>query len=134
MSATQPPSFLSPEGFPPRVWGPLIWQASHIILANYPLEPTDRDVDAYMMYFRSLCSVLPCRVCRQHFCALVNDHPRLKLRRGLFAQARGERPGAARDRVFSWFVRVHANVNRRLGKPYPGDVRGWKRAYAGLRG
>jgi hypothetical protein len=126
-------SFTSNEGFPPSVWGPLIWQASHLILANYPLEPTRRDVDSYVAYFQSLCDILPCRVCRRHFCDLVRRPGPLQLRRQMFVQGRGERPGAARHRVFTWFVRVHNAVNARLGKPYTSDVRAWKRAYAKVR-
>lgn len=124
--------FTSPEGFPPTIWGPLIWQASHIILANYPLRPTTKDVDAHMAYFQSLCNILPCKVCRRHFCQAVRQGP-YRIKRSIFTQRRDDPPGTARHRAFAWFSRVHTKVNRRLGKPYTGDVRRWKRAYAAIR-
>lgn len=125
-------SFTSSDGFPPRVWGPLIWQASHIILANYPLRPTTRDVDAHLAYFQSLCDILPCKICRNHFCEAVRRGPNA-IRRSIFTQTPTDRPGTARHRAFAWFVRVHNAVNRRLGKRYMSDVRAWKRAYARIR-
>lgn len=126
--------FLSPNGFPPRIWGPLCWKFSHYVLANYPLRPTERDVEAYHAYFSSLCQILPCRACRQEFCKIVRSRSSpLKLTKSLFAQKKTDPPGTARKRLFAWFVRVHAKVNARLGKRYPRDPSFWASVYASRR-
>ena len=127
-------AFLSPQGFPPRIWGPLCWKFSHYVTANYPLEPSPRDIEAYYRYFQSLCQILPCRSCRKEFCKIVRskDHP-LRLRKTMFGQKKSDAPGTARKRVFSWFVQVHATVNTRLKKSQPRDPRFWARVYASKR-
>ena len=126
-------AFLSPQGFPPRLWGPLCWKFSHIVTANYPLVPSTRDVEAYLAYFKSLCHILPCRNCRKEFCKIVKGDKDLRLRKSLFHQKKTDPPGTARKRVFSWFVLVHAKVNTRLKKSNPRNPRFWARVYASKR-
>lgn len=129
------PHFLSDQGFPPSVWGPLAWKFSHYVAANYPLRPSAKSVDAYVAYFRSLCDVLPCRTCRNEFCRLVRSQGSVhRLRKSLFAQKPDEPPGAARKRVFTWFVGVHAAVNTRLKKKnVPRNPSFWAEVYASKR-
>lgn len=124
--------FLSPQGFPPRIWGPLCWKFSHFVTANYPLRPSARDVDSYMMYFQSLCRILPCRDCRREFCKVVRSTS-LRLKKSLFIQKASDPPGTARKRAFAWFVKVHARVNTRLKKSYPRDPSFWATVYASKR-
>lgn len=126
--------FLSPHGFPPRVWGPLCWKFSHYVSANYPLNPTEKSVDAYMAYFKSLCDILPCKECRREFCKLVRSQTSpLRIQKSIFAQKRTDPPGTARKRVFSWFVKVHAKVNARLKKNMPSNPSFWADVYASKR-
>jgi hypothetical protein len=126
--------FLSPQGFPPRVWGPLCWKFSHIVTANYPLKPSARDVELYHAYFKSLCRILPCRACRQEFCKVVQSSTSpLRLTKALLRQKPTDPPGTARQRLFTWFVRVHARVNTRLKKGYPRDPQFWASVYASKR-
>lgn len=127
--------FLSPDGFPPSVWGPLLWQFMHILAANMPLIPTLQQSTAYHAFFSSLCTILPCKLCRAEFCALVTSPgSRLKLAKSLFMQLRTEKPGAARKRVFRWTVLVHAAVNKRLSKKgVSSSLSLWSQYYAGLR-
>lgn len=127
-------AFLSPNGFPPRLWGPLCWKFSHLVTANYPLRPSARDADAYYTYFQSLCSILPCKECRKEFCKIVRSSTdTLRLTKSIFTQKKGDPPGTARKRLFTWFVRVHAKVNRRLKKSYPRDPQFWATVYASKR-
>lgn len=126
--------FLSENGFPPSVWGPMCWKFSHYVMANYPLTPTARDVDAYMKYVSSLCSILPCKACRKHFCKLVRSpKSKLRVKKSIFTQKASDPPGTARKRAFEWFVTVHANVNTRLGKGYPKHPSFWADVYASKR-
>lgn len=129
------PQFVSSNGFPPRIWGPLCWKFSHYVTANYPLSPSRRDIESHMAYFSSLCQILPCRDCRKEFCKIVRSQGSpLRLKRSLFVQKKTDPPGTARKRVFTWFVRVHANVNERLRKKsYPKDPSFWANVYASRR-
>ena len=107
----------SPEGFNSKLWGRGMWAFMHYIALNYPISPTKSQVESYKMFFRSLCDILPCNVCRKEFCNLVtNPKSRFFLGRpGLFPYK--QNPAAARLRLFMWTSELHNAVNRRLKKP-----------------
>ena len=129
-----PNPVMSPDGFPPLVWGPALWRVMHIMAFNYPLAPTRTHVTAYYQWFKSLCVMLPCRRCREEFCALVeNPQSPLVLRKGTFTQRGIEGVGAARHRVIKYTLDLHAAVNARLRKRFPTDARYWVRHYTRLR-
>jgi hypothetical protein len=127
-------NLLSTDGFPPRVWGPSLWKVMHILAFNYPLTPSRAHVTAYYQWFKSLCTILPCRHCREEFCKLVNG-PRsaLRLDARRFVQRETEPPGSARLRVIRYTLDLHAAVNVRLRKNVPKDVRHWVARYAAMR-
>jgi len=108
----------SPEGFNSKLWGRSLWTFMHYIALNYPISPTKSQVESYKMFFRSLCDILPCNVCRTEFCNLVrNPKSRFYLGRpGLFPY-KSQTPSAARLRLFMWTSELHNAVNRRLKKP-----------------
>ena len=108
----------SPEGFNSKLWGRSLWAFMHYIALNYPISPTKSQVESYKAFFRSLCDILPCNVCRTEFCNLVrNPQSRFYLGRpGLFPY-KSQTPSAARLRLFMWTSELHNAVNRRLKKP-----------------
>ena len=127
-------SLLSPDGFPPRTWGPALWHVIHILAFNYPLRPTPVQKTAYYQWFKSLCTLLPCSLCRDEFCKLVRDKQSaffLTTRR--FEQRANERAGAARLRVIAYTIGLHGAVNSRLGKSHRRNARHWRHHYAMLR-
>lgn len=108
----------SPEGFNSKLWGRGLWNFMHYIALNYPISPTKSQVESYKMFFRSLCDILPCYVCRKEFCNMVrNPQSRFYLSRpGLFP-TKSTNPAASRLRLFMWTSELHNAVNRRLKKP-----------------
>ena len=122
----------SPEGFNSKLWGRGLWTFMHYIALNYPISPTKSQVESYKMFFRSLCDILPCNVCRKEFCNLVtNPKSRFFLGRpGLFPYK--QNPAAARLRLFMWTSELHNAVNRRLKKPVS-SPRTWLMKYLKTR-
>lgn len=128
------PQFLSPDGYDPNVWGKSLWLSMTIIASNFPLQPTRAQSLSYFRFFDGLRHVLPCRSCRREYCKMIREGaPSLRLKMADFVQTSGEPPGAARKRVFSWVVRIHAHVNRRLGKKRRSSVHFWAKQYSALR-
>ena len=96
---------LGSNGFSPKYWGAPLWKALHIISLNIPLRPTKTESNEYYALFKSLCTVLPCRKCRGHFCRLVNrTNSRLSLNKSMFVQRASDPPGTARIRVAGSFM------------------------------
>jgi hypothetical protein len=52
------------DGFLTQVWGPMMWNALHIISFNYPINPTHSDKIHYKNFIINLKYVLPCKYCR----------------------------------------------------------------------
>lgn len=128
------PQFLSPEGYDPKVWGKSLWLSMTIIASNMPLRPSRAQSVSYYRFFDGLRHVLPCKSCRTEYCRMIGEGaPSLRLKMSDFVQTATEPPGSARKRVFAWVVRIHAHVNRRLGKRRRSSVHFWARAYSKLR-
>ena len=127
--------FLASDGYRPIVWGKSMWLSMTIVASNFPLVPTKRQSISYYRFFQSLMDVLPCKSCRIEYCKMVGrgSSPMLRLNMTDFVQGPNEVPGAARKRVFSWVVRIHAHVNRRLGKKRRSSVHFWAKQYGKLR-
>lgn len=112
----------SKSGFGTKHWGPSGWRLIHLAALNFPIETGNSGVsddvrDGYYMFFKSLCHILPCGVCRTEFCKMVNDerHP-LFLHAGRFARRRGTPGWDTRFRLFQYTVELHDAVAVRLGK------------------
>ena len=110
--------FYSTNGFQPTFWGPGVWHLLHVTAANFPCQPTQDDRRAFKAFVESLAGMLPCAACRAHFGAMVAGQRGAKLELT---------PSALKDRfaLFAWTVRVHNEVNRRLGKPIYTDSKQW---------
>jgi hypothetical protein len=91
-------------GYGPDVWGPHGWRFIHFITMGYPDEPTEEDKKTYKNFFELLGSVIPCRICGEHFKSHLKKHPMddeiLKNRESLMA----------------WGVNIHNIVNKMNGK------------------
>jgi Erv1 / Alr family len=127
---------MSPNGFPTHTWGAALWRVMHILSFNFPLKPTKQQQQHYFEFFRSLCTVIPCEKCRGEFCKVVeNPKSPLYLSRSLFAQDTKDTPGTARWRLIGYVIKLHDQVNRRLGKRPEslGCFEQWLRFYASMR-
>ena len=110
-----------------------MWKILHVITLNIPLVPTAIESQQYFNLFRSLCTTLPCRFCRDHFCRIVNKKKsRNQLQRSMFFHRKSDRPGDVRIRVALWLVDLHNAVNKRLGKTSTKREE-WLTKYANLR-
>ncbi len=89
----------------PRVWGPSVWAALHLIALGYPEHPTAEQRDLYRRFFVAVGPVLPCAACAAHF----EGHLRaLPIDPALEAGGRA---------LFVWTVALHNLVNAQMGKP-----------------
>jgi Erv1 / Alr family len=78
-------------GIPPEVWGPNLWGALHTLCLTETITPE---------FIQEFARVIPCPACAMHFRDLLEMFP--------FEQAEDK---------FQWSVRIHNQVNDRLGKP-----------------
>lgn len=88
----------------PKVWGPPVWTALHLIALGYPSDPDAPTRDAYRAFFTAVGPVLPCAMCSDHYAehlAVLPIDPAL---------ARGGRA------LFDWTVALHNRVNAQTGK------------------
>jgi len=127
--------FLSPDGFSTSTWGPHAWVFMTLVAANYPLRPTLDDATWYYTFYQSLGHVIPCGECRREYCKMIRQskNPNLRLTKERFIQKPGEKPGAARKRVFTWVIRIHNDVNRRKRRDIQTSVTFWAKEYSNLR-
>ena len=92
----------------PRIWGPSVWAAIHLIALGYPADPSEDEKAAYRAFFTALGPVLPCAACSAHYAQNLQELP---LEPALQAG------GAA---LFRWTVDLHNLVNAATGKPAVG--------------
>ena len=110
-----------------------MWKILHVITLNIPLVPSAIESQQYFNLFQSLCTTLPCRFCRDHFCRIVNNKKsRNQLKKSMFFHRKNDRPGDVRIRVSLWLVDLHNAVNKRLGKNSTKREE-WLTKYANLR-
>lgn len=87
----------------PDIWGPHAWIFLHTITLEYPLQPTQKDKENYLLFFKSLASVLPCGDCKVHYQEYITKNPL-------------EKALECRDQIFKWLVDIHNMVNVSNGK------------------
>jgi mitochondrial FAD-linked sulfhydryl oxidase len=83
-------------------WGPSGWKFLHAITFAYPEKPTLLEKKRYLIFFKSLRHVLPCPVCSAEYAR--------KTRTLSLKQMKD------RDTLSRWLVKVHNQVNFKLGK------------------
>jgi hypothetical protein len=87
---------------PPDVWGPIFWNAMHIVSLAYPANPTDNDKAGTKAFFESLGTVIPCPICREHYKEKIAVSPPT-------LNSKGE--------LIVWAWEIHNQVNTMLNKP-----------------
>ena len=89
------------RGMRPSVWGPILWNTMHIISLGYPETPDDTTQQAAASFYRSLSSLIPCPICRDHYTKLIQMSP----------------PATeSKDALIKWVFTIHNEVNKQLGK------------------
>ena len=89
------------RGMRPSVWGPILWNTMHIISLGYPEEPDNTTQQAAASFYRSLSSLIPCPICREHYTKLIRVIP----------------PATeSKDALIKWVFTIHNQVNKELGK------------------
>ena len=85
----------------PSVWGPILWNTMHIISLGYPDDPSSELQDAAASFYRSLSSLIPCPLCREHYAKNIKQLP----------------PATeSKKALVEWVWIIHNQVNQQLGK------------------
>jgi hypothetical protein len=85
----------------PARWGKRLWQSLHYMAYAFPEQPTDAQKQAALQMLSSLRELLPCEKCRQHYSAMLAEHPPTVESRTAFA---------------TYLNKIHNQVNARLDK------------------
>ena len=87
-----------------KKWGKHGWIFLHYVTFNYPLNPSQYDVDNYYNFFYSLQFVLPCSICKKHYSNNLLNYNLI---------------GALKSRklLIKWLIDIHNDINSELGKP-----------------
>lgn len=96
--------FNSGDGMLTSVWGPPMWHSLHTISFNYPVNPSDKDKNDYLIFFKSLKNILPCKYCRDNF---KKNLKQLPLNKSTMKN---------RETLSRWVYNLHEMVNTNLGK------------------
>jgi len=89
----------------PVLWGPSFWRSLHYITFGYPENPTETDKTNAYNLFVSLQYVLPCEKCRVNFGQQLINSP---LTTDVLS---------SKNKLITWLINIHNEVNRSLGKP-----------------
>lgn len=111
MSTTLTPCSESNNGFISSSWGSTLWFFLHVVSLNYPVSPSEEDIDHYHTFFMSLQYVLPCSFCRKNFVKNLN-----------VANFDKEKDMSSRIHFANFIVRFHNLVNCRLHKDRYADA------------
>jgi hypothetical protein len=87
------------------IWGWMGWQFMHIISYSFPNNPTNEDKTNYIMFYRSIGEIIPCKVCRQHYLQRIRH-------------ANFNTNFISRDVLTKWLVHLHNNVNIGIRKSH----------------
>jgi hypothetical protein len=98
----------NPQASPsdPKIWGPLIWKYLHYSSANYPVKPTQQQVNDMINFLCSLTITIPCKNCANHYQEYINKY-------------KSQLPEICSDKnkLFNFLVDCHNQVNKRNNKP-----------------
>jgi hypothetical protein len=93
-------------GFKPSEWGPCFWKVAHNITFLYPSsDPTEQQKRLVQAFFNLLPMLLPCGICGAHLVKHMQEHPL------------DDEVLANRYNLSKWFVDIHNEANKVLGKP-----------------
>lgn len=96
--------YKSNDGMLTNIWGPSMWHTLHTISFNYPIEPLQEEKKKYLIFFRSVGDVLPCKYCRINFKKNLKSCP-LNI-------------STMKNRLTlsTWLYNLHEDINTMLGK------------------
>jgi hypothetical protein len=92
-----------PMGMSPDVWGPIFWNTMHVVSLGYNPEPSKKEQDDAIKFYKSLETMLPCGICRAHYSDFLQEMPI-------------EKAIGSRDDLIYWVFQLHNKVNGNLGK------------------
>ena len=88
------------------VWGPAGWSFIHACTFGYPeRNPSKEHREGAYSFVKSLCTMLPCQSCRDHYTELVRS---IKDENNTIFDSR--------NNFSRFFVNIHNEVNRSLSK------------------
>ncbi|ACH46809.1 putative thiol oxidoreductase [Feldmannia species virus] len=96
-------SSLAMNGLATSEWGPAGWKFLHSVAHGFPTTPSVEEVNDYTIFFETVGSVLPCRLCRASYNEFIGRLP---------VEA------ANRDQLTRWLWKIHNMVNEKLGVVY----------------
>jgi len=92
------------NGFQTNVWGPMMWTFLHMSTLNY--NPSRKK--EYMIFFKSLSSILPCGACRTNYKNIITGKEyKTKLSNDKFK---------SRESISLWLFYLHNAVQREIYK------------------
>lgn len=103
MTTKQSIPVFPPMGMSPDVWGPIFWRTMHIVSLGYNPEPTKREQEDAIRFYKALETMLPCGICRAHYSEFLKEMP-------------VEAAVGSRDDLIYWVFQLHNKVNANLGK------------------
>jgi len=104
----------------PRVFGPALWKAFHLIAANWPNPPTEAARQACVGFVMALPYMVPCRHCGWHLGEFIKTNIEMDGEEsadcaGAPGESTCQSPAEACKSQFNltrFFVRAHNNVNQ----------------------
>lgn len=93
-------------GIEPRLWGPYVWTALHLICQGAPLVLDDEARGHYAAFFVHLAHVLPCQMCAEH------------LKKHLGARPLGPEI-MTREHLIAWCIELHNDVTQNIDPTAP---------------
>ena len=85
------------------IWGKHVWKAIHYIALGYPDKPSEQQKEDYKKFYLLFSSVLPCKICREHYIKTLINHP---LTDSILEN---------KDNLIKWTIDLHNIVNQDLG-------------------
>ena len=87
----------------PEIWGPSAWKFLHNVTFNYPIKPSQYDMETAIVFFKSLGDMLPCETCTTHYFRHLKKYPI-----ELYVNSRIS--------LVKWLINIHNEVNLILNK------------------
>lgn len=97
------PQFLLPWS-QPSLWGRPTWMFLYCVVKTFPEQPSTRQKREYLLFFHSISSILPCKLCRRHYRQWLRRHPI-------------EDHLGCSEQLEAWLLDLHNYIRQRLRKP-----------------
>ena len=91
-------------------FGPRMWNIMHMLMAQYPVKPSQSEIVQCATFFNELTESIPCKECQQHFRDMLGNKRIVPM--PIIDLATN---GNYTMNILTW--NMHNNVNKRLKKP-----------------